>query len=317
MERRVLGRTGLGVSALGVGGGAVGGLFVRGSAADQERALGLALDAGITFIDTAPSYGDGASETNLGRALARVAAGRRDVVLATKFSLAPEDRGSVPAAIAASLEASLRRLGRDRVDVLQLHNAIGRAAATPGRSLEPGFVIDVVAPALERLREAGTIGWFGITAVGERDAVGAVLDSGRFQTAQVPFNLLNPTADGVLPQAAAAGMGTIGIRALAGGALSGSEWRHPIGMAEVAPIGTGATYADDVAAAARFRGLVEGGRAGSLAEAALRFAAFSPHASVVLVGVSTVEQLIDAIAGVEHGPLPPEAMALIEEVWRA
>ena len=85
-------------------------------------------------------------------------------------------------------------------------------------------------------------------------------------------------------------------------------------MAEVAPIGTGATYADDVAAAARFRGLVEGGRAGSLAEAALRFALGLPHASTVLVGVSTPEQLEDAIAAAERGPLPPEAMAEIARV---
>ncbi|MBM4408073.1 MAG: aldo/keto reductase [Chloroflexi bacterium] len=316
MDQRVLGRTGLSVSALGLGGGAVGGLMVRGSAADQERALGVAFDAGITFIDTAPSYGDGASETNLGRALGRVAAGRANVVLATKFTIPSGPDRDLGSVIEESLDASLRRLGRERVDLLQLHNAIGSDAAVPGRSLEPARVIEAVAPGLERLRTAGKIGCYGITAIGDHEALNAVIDSGRFQTAQVPFNLLAPTADGVLPRAAASGMGTIGIRVLAGGALSGSDWRHPIGMAQVAPIGTGATYAEDVAAAGRFRGLVDGGWARSLAEAALRFAAFSPDASTVLVGVSTVEQLQDAIAATERGPLPSEAMALIENVWR-
>ena len=69
MEQRVLGRTGLRVSVLGYGAGAVGGLMVRGTAAEQERSVGTALDAGITYVDTAPSYGNGESERNLGRVL--------------------------------------------------------------------------------------------------------------------------------------------------------------------------------------------------------------------------------------------------------
>jgi L-galactose dehydrogenase/L-glyceraldehyde 3-phosphate reductase len=318
MDQRVLGRTGLRVSALGLGGGAVGGLMVRGEPADQERGLAAALDAGITFIDTAPSYGDGASETNLGRALARVAAAASDdIVLATKFTISEAHAGRVAAAIAESLEQSLRRLGRERVDVLQLHNAIGAEVATPGRSLPAIVVTDEVAPGLERLREAGKIGWWGITAVGEPDALAAVLDSRAFHTAQVPFNLLTPGASEVLAHASAAEMGTIGIRALAGGALSGTTWRHPIGMPEVAPIASGESYEADVAAALRYVGLVDGGWAGSLAEAALRYALSEPRLSTVLIGVSTIEQLQDAITAAERGPLPAEALAHIEAVRRA
>ena len=69
MEKRIYGRTGMNISILGFGCGAVGGLMVRGAAADQERAIGRALDAGINYFDTAVQYGNGASETNLGRAL--------------------------------------------------------------------------------------------------------------------------------------------------------------------------------------------------------------------------------------------------------
>jgi L-galactose dehydrogenase/L-glyceraldehyde 3-phosphate reductase len=313
MEQRVLGRTGLGVSALGMGCGAVGGLMVRGSAEDQERAVGRALDAGVTFFDTAPSYGDGRSEENLGRTLARVQGGR-EAIVATKFTISVGDAGRVAQAISASLDASLRRLGRERVDVLQLHNAIGEDAATPGRSLAVLTITDDIASGLQRERAAGRIGWYGITAVGDPGAVAAVLDSGAFQTAQVPFNLLNPTASGILPRAAGHGTGVIGIRALAGGALSGSTWRHPIGTPEVAPIGTGETYEDDVAAGQRFRVLIERGWAASLAEAALRFAAFAPGLSTALIGVSTLEQLDAAIAAVERGALPPDAMAEIASV---
>ena len=316
MDQRMLGRTGLRVSALGLGGGAVGGLMVRGELADQERGLGRAIDAGINMIDTAPSYGDGASETNLGRALARLGAGRgEDIVLATKFTISEAHAGRVAGAIAESLEQSLRRLRRERVDVLQLHNAIGQEeVATQGRSLPALVVTDEVAPGLERLRDAGKLGWWGITAVGEPEALTAVLDSRAFHTAQVPYNLLTPGAADVLAHAAGSDMGTIGIRALAGGALSGSTWRHPIGAADVAPIGSGETYAIDVAAAHRYDGLVEGGFAGSLAEAALRYALSEPRLSTVLIGVSTIDQLDDAIAAAERGPLPPAGLALVDEV---
>ena len=69
MERRVFGRTGLEVSRLTFGCGAVGGLMTKGDPADQDRAIAWARDNGINFFDTAASYGNGASEENLGRAL--------------------------------------------------------------------------------------------------------------------------------------------------------------------------------------------------------------------------------------------------------
>ncbi|MDQ3811060.1 MAG: aldo/keto reductase, partial [Chloroflexota bacterium] len=77
MEQRDLGRTGLKVSALGFGCGAVGGLMVLGEADEQRRAVGRALDAGITYFDTAPSYGDGRSEVNLGRVMSELGAWQR------------------------------------------------------------------------------------------------------------------------------------------------------------------------------------------------------------------------------------------------
>ena len=92
METRVFGRSGLRLSILGFGCGAVGGLMVRGSAADQDRAIGLALDAGINYFDTAVQYGNGVSETNLGRVMgARKPAG---VVIGTKVRI-PSERVSV------------------------------------------------------------------------------------------------------------------------------------------------------------------------------------------------------------------------------
>src|SRR6266404_4276517 len=84
------------------------GPMVRGSAADQERAVARALELGINFFDTAAAYGDGESERNLGRVLKTL---RPQVFVSTKFTILDEDRGAIGAAVAASLEASLKRLG--------------------------------------------------------------------------------------------------------------------------------------------------------------------------------------------------------------
>ena len=119
MERRILGKTGVEVAVLGFGCGAVGGLMVRGTAADQERAVARALALGINYFDTAPVYGDGESEKNLGRVLKAL---RPNVVVGTKVRIPDDARRRAAHAVTASLEASLGRLGLERVDLLQLHN---------------------------------------------------------------------------------------------------------------------------------------------------------------------------------------------------
>src|SRR6202047_203065 len=117
MEQRVLGRTGVKLSVLGFGCGAVGGLMVRGAPADQERAVARAIEHGINFFDTAAAYGDGESEKNLGRVLKSL---RPEIFLSTKFTVLPRDHGRIGEALTASLEASLRRLGRGRGDLFPL-----------------------------------------------------------------------------------------------------------------------------------------------------------------------------------------------------
>src|SRR6185312_11065909 len=84
MEMRTFGRTGLQVSTLGFGCGAVGGLMVRGEPADQRRAVARAIELGINYFDTAPQYGDGASERNLGRVLHELTT-TADILVGTKI----------------------------------------------------------------------------------------------------------------------------------------------------------------------------------------------------------------------------------------
>ena len=324
MQYRTLGRTGAKLSLLGFGCGAVGGLMVRGAPADQERAVARALDAGINYFDAAAAYGNGASETNVGRVLKAL---KPEIFLSTKFTIRAESRGDIAGAVQRSLEASLKRLGRDGVDLLQLHNRI--AAGGDDRPLEAAVVLGEVVPALERLRQQGKIRFFGITALGDAPALHKVVESRAFDTAQIVYNLLNPSAAAAVPpkfpaqdfaglmsRAHAAGMGTIGIRALAGGALSGSETRHPIGIANVAPIASGPDYRSDVGRAHAFDPVVKAGHAASLAEAALRFIIACDALTTMLIGTSTLEQLEAAISAVEKGPLPPAALDMLPAIWR-
>jgi aryl-alcohol dehydrogenase-like predicted oxidoreductase len=316
METRVLGKTGLKVSVLSFGCGAVGGLMVKGAAADQERAVARAMEFGINYFDTAPMYGNGESERNLGRVLK--ALNRPKVIVGTKVWLeGAEDIGRF---IAFSMAASLQRLGMESVDLFQLHNPIAKSKRDG--SVDPETVREQVLPAFARLREQGKARFFGFTALGDTPAIQSVLES--FDTAQVSYNLLNPSAGMKLPadypaqdygnliaRAKESGVGTIGIRVLAGGALSGTETRHPLGMQSVDPLGSASSYAGDVARAVRFGEIVKRWFAQGLVEASIRYVISNPDLSTTLVGLSTLEQLEHAGQSAQKGPLPAEALKLI------
>jgi aryl-alcohol dehydrogenase-like predicted oxidoreductase len=319
METRLLGKTGLKVSVLSFGCGAVGGLMVKGAAADQERAVARAMEFGINYFDTAPMYGNGESERNLGRVLKALK--RPKVYVGTKVFL--NATGDIERHIADAMEASLQRLDLDSVDLYQLHNPI--SDATGEGTLDPKTVREHVLPAFARLREKGKVRHFGFTALGDTPAIQSVLEA--FETAQVSYNLLNPSAGTKLPsnypaqdygnliaRAHASGVGTIGIRVLAGGALSGVETRHPLGMQSVDPIGSASSYAGDVARAVRFGEVVKREFAQSLVEVSIRFVLSNPNLTTTLVGLSTLEQLEHAGQSAKKGPLPAEALKLISSI---
>ena len=324
LPERTLGRTGLRVGALGFGCGNVGGLMIRGTPAERERALARALELGINYFDTAPVYGDGVSERQLGAALRAL---RVSPLVGTKFRVEREDVSDVAGAVRRSLDASLGRLGLERVDLLQLHNLI-TADAEP-RRITAREVLEQVVPALQDLRRQGKIRFFGLTALGDTAALARVVDAGAIDTAQVCYNLLNPSAGGpvparfpaqdfgrLLPGLSARGAGAIVIRVLAAGALSGVEARHPVAVPSVEPISSGPDYATDVRRAQRFEPLVREGHVDSLVEAALRFPLGSDAVSTVLLGYSSLDHLEYAAAAVAKGPLPAAAMARLETAWR-
>ncbi len=317
MQLRTFGRTGLQLSVLGFGCGAVGGFMVRGDPAEQERTIGRAIDAGVNYFDTAVQYGDGQSEKNLGRVLQRLKPA--NVAVGTKVRLQPDQYGHIPDAVTASIDGSLSRLQRDRVDIFHLHNPISTTGG--GTTLSARQVLDDVVPAFERLRAQGKTRFLGITAVGDTDALREVIAARAFDSAQIVYNMLNPSAGEDLPPnypaqdygrlfdaTTAAGVGVVGIRVLAGGALSGSAERHPIAGPAPAPIGSAQSYDADIERARRLLPLVTDGYAASLTEAATRFALSHPAMGTILVGMATPQQFEDALTAVKKGPLPSAAL---------
>lgn len=324
MEYRVLGRTGLRVSALGFGCGNVGGLMVRGTPAERERTVARAVELGVNYFDTAPSYGNGQSEANLGAVLRAL---KPSVYVGTKVRLDPADLGDIAAAIRRSVEASLARLGLERVDLLQLHNPIGLTRGD-GRVAVKDLLEEIV-PALERLRAEGKTRFVGMTALGETAALRGALGSGALDTAQVCVNLVNSSAAhsvpagfpaqdfaGLLGFAVAQRVGCIAIRVLAAGALSGTEARHPIAVPTVAPIASGPDYRADVGRARQLQPLVDEGHAESLVDAALRFVLSADGVSTMLVGYSSLDHLDAAAASVARGPLAGKALDRLVELWK-
>jgi aryl-alcohol dehydrogenase-like predicted oxidoreductase len=325
METRVFGRSGMQLSMLGFGCGAVGGLMVRGTPADQERAVARALDAGVNYFDTAAVYGAGESEKNLGRVLKALKPA--NVFVATKVRLPSADFSRIGAAVTASLDASLARLGRENVDIFHFHNAITLDGG--GASLSVAQVLEELVPAFDKLRRAGKIRFLGITAVGDTAALHRVIDARVFDSAQVSYNMLNPSAGAALPpnypaqdfaklfdHTQAAGVGVVGIRVLAGGALSGSVERHAIASPAPDPIGSARSYEADVARARRLLPLVAEGFARDLPEAATRFAIAHPAMGTILVGMATPQEFEQALAAVEKGPLPKAALDRLAELQK-
>jgi aryl-alcohol dehydrogenase-like predicted oxidoreductase len=291
--------------------------MVRGDPRDQERTIARAIAAGVNYFDTAVQYGNGESEKNLGRILQKLKPS--DVAVGTKVRLPSGDFHRISDAVVKSLEGSLTRLRLERVDIFHLHNAITETGG--GEALSIRQVLDEVVPAFQWLRQQGKTRFLGLTAIGNTVALQQAIDARIFDSAQVVYNMLNPSAAAALPanypaqdygrlfdHTKAAGVGVIAIRVLAGGALSGSAERHPIASPPPEPIGSSMSYGADVARASRLMPLVQEGFAASLTEAAARFAISHPAIGTVLVGLATPQQFQDALAAVQKGPLPAAAL---------
>jgi len=326
MQYRMLGRTGLRVSEIGFGCGNVGGLMTRDGHDEQLDAVRHALALGINYFDTARAYGEGKSETNLGRVLDEIG---EEIVLSTKVRLESDALGDIASATVAHADQGLARLGRDSVHLMQLHTRLvnrredGRFGMTPAEVLGPGGVIE----GFKRLRDRRRVGFFGFTGLGDVEAIDTLVDSGEFDSFQAYYNLLNPSAgqsvpDGfsalnyrrVINRAAAQGMGVVVIRVLAAGVLSPTP--ESGGGTSREPLSAGSDYERDVARAHKLGFLKDHGLE-SLPQAAIRFALMKPEVGTVLVGFSNNTQIDEAAGCSGAGPLPERAIAGLREIWKS
>jgi len=288
--------------------------------------LARAIGAGVNYFDTAVQYGNGESEKNLGRILQKLKPD--SVVIGTKVRLPGSEFGRIAKTVANSLEGSLARLRLNRVDIFHLHNAITETGG--GEVLSVRQVLGDVVPAFERLRQQGKTRFLGLTAIGDTAALHQVIDARVFDSAQVVYNMLNPSAAHATPanypaqnygrlfdHTVKAGVGVVGIRVLAGGALSGSPERHPIASPPPEPIGSAMNYDADIERARRLMPLVQEGFAASLTEAATRFAISHEAMGTILVGMATPQQFEDSLAAVQKGPLPQAALERLSALRQA
>ena len=314
LEYRSLGRTGLRVSVLGFGCGAIGGLLVRGEADEQRRAVERALEAGINYFDTAVAYGNGRSEEVLGTVLREL---RAEPYVGTKFRVELDAADDIPGQIRRSLEASLRRLGMERIDLFQLHNRIGSDPVGSGSGLPLDVVLGPVAEGLAAVREAGLTRFVGITGMGDTAALHQVIASGAYDTVQSYVNALNPSAawpverdgshnfEGLIGKATEANVGVIAIRVLAAGALALQEQRHSNAGDPGAPLVTGSGYSEDLRRAHELEALARELGMEAAAELSYRLVLSHPGVSCALVGASDVSQLEEALRRADRGPLEP------------
>jgi D-threo-aldose 1-dehydrogenase len=318
MEQRRFGRTGLAISSFTLGGGIVGGILVLPPDEVRLEALRRVVAAGGNWIDTAGDYGGGESEKALGRLLPHVSPRPE---LSTKVRLDTGRLGDLEGEIRRSLETSFQRLGVDRVAHFQLHNPLG--AETAGGTLGTDVVLRAggVADIFDKLRAEGLVAWHGITGLGETPAILEVVESGRFDTAQVYYNMLNPSAARTMPEGWTGqrftglldacrrhDMGVMTIRVLAAGVLA-TDRRHG---REVVVTGDTDLEAEALRAQTLFARI--GDRYGTRAQTALRYALANADLSTIVVGVESLDQLDEALAGIAAGPLPEAALAEIAAV---
>jgi aryl-alcohol dehydrogenase-like predicted oxidoreductase len=321
MKHRTFGRSGIEVSEIVFGAGAVGGVLIHKDDATKREAIRRAFAGGINWIDTAAQYGNGKSEEALGWLLPEAGA---KPYLSTKFGLDVGNLEDIPAQIERSLTASLARLKRSSVDLLQLHNRIG---STPGgrvMTVEQILGKNGVADGLERLREKGLIHHMGITAIGEAASVCEVIRSSRFDSAQVYYNLLNPSAGrsmpatwtgenmgGVIEACRANGVAVMAIRIFAAGVIATDERTGR----ESVLIKDTSVAEDERKAKAVFDAIPP--EHGTRAQVALRFVLTNPHVSCAIIGSAELHHIDEALQAAQMGPLPPDLMARLDALYES
>jgi aryl-alcohol dehydrogenase-like predicted oxidoreductase len=316
MRYRLFGKTGLYVSELCLGTMTFGGkgfweAIGKLSASEAEALIGTALDTGVNFIDTADVYSEGEAEKHVGAALASLNRPRDQIVVATKVrgrtGPGPNQVGLSRGHIMEAIDASLRRLKLDFVDLYQIHG------------VDPDTPIEETMRALDDVVKSGkarSVGfsnlpaWLAMKAIAYADAH----DLSRFVSAQMYYSIAGRDIEReVVPLARDQGLAVLPWSPLAGGLLSGKfDLENP------GPEGARRTRYDfppvdrerakTVLAALR---VVAGAMGVPVARVALAWLLTRPFVTSVIIGAKTREQLVDNLAASDL-PLSPEHVARLD-----
>lgn len=312
MEKRAFGKLDE-ISCLTLGGGGIGQVWGPTSREEAIATVREAVDAGISFLDVAPAYGNGEAELVVGEAFnGRLPSGVR---LSTKCMLGNPRRDEVLPRLEESLDQSLARTRLKKIDLFFLHGQIvpdamaGRLEGTP-RAL----FIEAVRPAFEQLIARGRIGAWGISAIG---VPGAVLETIREDpppfAIQAVANLLDSLGAmkrfdeparprEIIAAASRRAIGIMGIRAVQAGALTDALDRQ---LRETHP------ETVDYRRAVPFRTLARG-IGESPAALAHRYSLSIPGVATVILGVKNRSELRECVAAAERGPLDNDLIARID-----
>ena len=304
LDLRPLGKTGLRATAIGLGGGGFSrlGIGQDNGTENAEVVVRAALDAGINLIDTAEAYG---TETAVGNAIQRVARDR--LILSTKLSYKVEGKLKTAAQIDASLDASLKRLRTDYVDIYHVHGA--NAKDYPA-------IVETVLPVLRRQRDQGKLRFIGITEAFSHDtdhqALSLAVRDDDWDVMMVGFNLLNTSARDLLFAATRAkGIGTLCMFAVRQALIDVERLEAYLQK----KTGEGAISEQASQGASLARELLDSGAAASLTEAAYRYCVHEPGLDCVLSGTSSAEHLRHNIAAAHLGPLPAKFVSAFEKLF--
>jgi aryl-alcohol dehydrogenase-like predicted oxidoreductase len=311
MKERPFGELGE-ISCLTLGGGGIGQVWGPTNRDEAIATVREAVDAGITFLDVAPAYGNGEAEIVIGEAFSgRLPGGVR---LSTKCMLGNPPHEEVLSGLEQSLDQSLARMKLERIDLFLLHGQIVPDAMA-GEGTPRRLFVEAVRPAFERLIARGRIGAWGISAIGVPTAVlETINDEPPPNAIQAVANLLNSVGamkrfdESARPREIIAAahrrkIGIMGIRAVQAGALTDALDRK---LPETHP------EMVDYRRAASFRSLArEIGE--SPAALAHRYSLSIPGVATVVLGVKNRSELRECIAAAALGPLDDELVARIDE----
>jgi 1-deoxyxylulose-5-phosphate synthase len=314
MEYTRLGGTGLQVSRICLGMMSYGDPALRPWTLEEDAAepfVRRAADAGITFFDTADVYSTGASEQITGRLLARTFSRREDYVLATKvhgvMGPGPNDRGLSRKHIMAAIDASLRRLGTDYVDLYQIHR------------WDPDTPIEETMDALHDVVRAGKARYLGASSMyAWQFAKAQRVAKTPFVSMQNHYNLVYREEEReMIPQCLDMGVGCIPWSPLARGLLAGNRTRDGQRLTTRAssdPFGDSLYSEQDFDVVDATRAVAEG-KGVSAAQVALAWLLQRPGVSAPIVGATKLSHLEDAIASVDV-TLTEDEIAALEKPYR-